>query len=489
VIQVCRNQRFPSTSQPARNRALAEENLTLVAALALLLWPIVSLCLFAFCKSRSEALILSFLTAQLLLPSNTGIKLPMVPQLDKASIASFCALAGILFFSQGKSSKRLRQFGVVEVMLLATVASRIITSELNGDYLIVGGRFLPGVGLYDALSAAESALIALIPFMLGRHVLRTQSDTEAVLRILTAAFLFYSILLLFEIRFSPQLHLWVYKYSPIEFVQAVREGGFRPMVFIGHGLLASFLLMSSALSAMTLWRNRIRLSPVPPGWAALYLSVVLVLCKSLGALLYGIFGGLLLLMAKPKLMFRVAVVLVTISLAYPVLRSFDLVPTATILDVAKSIDNERADMLLARAFERPLFGWGRYGRNRVYDDSTGRDISVTDGRWVIVIGEFGLLGFLLEFGLLGICVYRASAAVRFASSQADQRAIGTLALLVAINMFDLIPNSALIPWTWLLAGALLGRAEALALARRATPTLRHRSDVSISMSTTKITAS
>jgi hypothetical protein len=475
---------------------LAEENLTLIAALALLLWPIVSLCLFAFCKSRSDALILTFLTAQLLLPSNAGIKLPMVPQLDKASMASFCALAGIFFFSQGKSPKRSGQFGLVEVLILATVASKIITSELNGDYLIIGGRFLPGVGLYDAISAAESALIALVPFMLGRHVLRTQSDTEAVLRILTVAFLFYSIPLLFEIRFSPQLHLWIYGYSPIEFVQAMRDGGFRPMVFIGHGLLAAFLLMSSALSAMTLWRNRIRLSPVPSGWAALYLSVVLVLCKSLGALLYGIIGGFLVLMAKPKLMFRVAVVLVTISLAYPVLRSLDLVPTTTILDVAKSIDNERAeslefrfrneDMLLTRAFERPWFGWGRFGRNRVYDESTGRDISVTDGRWVIIIGEFGLVGFLLEFGLLAISVYRAAFAFRSASSPSDQRAIGTLALLVAINMFDLIPNSGLIPWTWLLSGALLGRAEALALAKRlnrSTPTLGHRPDMSTSTNT------
>jgi hypothetical protein len=406
-------------------------------------------------------------------------------------MASFCALAGIFFFSQGKSPKRSRQFGVVEVLILATVASRIITSELNGDYLIIGGRFLPGVGLYDAISAAESALIALIPFMLGRHVLRTQSDTEAVLRILTVAFLFYSIPLLFEIRFSPQLHLWVYKYSPIEFVQAMRDGGFRPMVFIGHGLLAAFLLMSSALSAMTLWRNRISLRPVSSGLAALYLSILLVLCKSLGALLYGIGGGFLVLMAKPKLMFRVAMVLVTISLTYPLLRSLDLVPTATILDVAKSIDNERAeslefrlrneDMLLARAVERPWFGWGRYGRNRVYDESTGRDISVSDGRWVIVIGEFGLVGFLLEFGLLAICVYRAAFAFRFASSPSDQRAMGTLALLVAINLFDLIPNSGLLPWTWLLGGALLGRAEALALSRRlnrSAPTLGHRPDAS-----------
>ncbi|SIO46365.1 hypothetical protein SAMN05443247_05720 [Bradyrhizobium erythrophlei] len=470
---------------------MVEENLTPVAALALLLWPIASLCMFAFCKSRSEALILTILAAQLFLPSNTGIKIPMVPQIDKASLASFCALAGCFFLARGESPKRSRRFGLVEVLILSTLISRIITSELNGDDLTVGARFLPGVGLYDAISAAESALIALIPFMLGRHFLRTRTDTETILRILTVAFLFYSIPLLFEIRFSPQLHQWVYNYSPIEFIQSMREGGFRPMVFIGHGLLAAFLLMSSALSAMALWRNRARLGPIPSGLAALYLSAVLMLCKSMGALLYGISGSLLVLMAKPKLLFRVAVLLATVSLAYPLLRSFELVPTTAILDVAKSIDSERAqslefrfaneNILLARAFERPWFGWGRYGRSRVYDERTGKDLSVTDGRWIIDIGQFGLVGFLSEFGLLAICVYRAAFAFKFTSSSKEQRAIGTLALIVAINMFDLIPNSGLIPWTWLLSGALLGQAEALALGRRSVksgPTQGYRSDMS-----------
>ena len=39
--------------------------------------------------------------------------------------------------------------------------------------------------------------------------------------------------------------------------------------------------------------------------------------------------------------------------------------------------------------------------------------------------------------------------------------ICAIALIVAANIVELIPNSGLLPWTWLLCGALVGRSEAL----------------------------
>jgi len=49
------------------------------------------------------------------------------------------------------------------------------------------------------------------------------------------------------------------------------------------------------------------------------------------------------------------------------------------------------DILLDRAMRRPVLGWGGWGRARVRD-SQGRDISVTDGLWIIALGNHGLLG-------------------------------------------------------------------------------------------------
>jgi hypothetical protein len=145
------------------------------------------------------------------------------------------------------------------------------------------------------------------------------------------------------------------------------------------------------------------------------------------------------------------------------------------VDAAASVNEDRAGSLqfrfdnegrlLERASQRPLFGWGRWGRSRVYDES-GSDIGVTDGRWTITLGQFGILGFLVEFGLLAWPVFWAASALRFAESERDSVFLAALALIIAINMIDLLPNASLSPWTWLLAGALLGRAEALRSASR-----------------------
>jgi hypothetical protein len=117
---------------------------------------------------------------------------------------------------------------------------------------------------------------------------------------------------------------------------------------------------------------------------------------------------------------------------------------------------------LQRAWQRPFFGWGRYGRNRVFVENwegIGTDASITDGRWIITFGQFGIFGFLTEFGLLAIPIFCASRALKLVNSARDSLLLVAISLIVAMNMIDLLPNSALSPFTWLLAGSLLGRSE------------------------------
>ena len=180
-------------------------------------------------------------------------------------------------------------------------------------------------------------------------------------------------------------------------------------------------------------------------------------------------------LAKPRLQLRIAMILVTFAVAYPLLRTADLVPTNYIVDAARLINEERADSLQFRFdHEKAALGagipthpvrLGTIGRSRIFDE-WGNDISVTDGRWIITLGQFGIFGFLAEFGLLALPVFRAASALRFAESERDSIFLAALALIIAINMIDLLPNASLSPWTWLLAGALLGRAEALRGAAR-----------------------
>ena len=262
---------------------------------------------------------------------------------------------------------------------------------------------------------------------------------------------------------------------PGTFTNDMRYGGFRPSVFLQNGLVAAFFLMTAVVAAATFWRTGTKLRRLPPMGITTYLSAVLVLCKSLGALVYGVVIIPLVRLASPKLQFRAAWVLVAIAVTYPLLRTADLIPTKQMVDAAKSFSEDRAgslvfrfdneQRLLERASQRIVFGWGRFGRNRVYNDF-GSDVGVTDGRWIITIGQFGIFGFIAEFGLLALPIFRAASALRFAESEHDRIFLGALALIIAINVIDLLPNASLSPWTWLLAGALLGRVEALRHAAR-----------------------
>ena len=70
------------------------------------------------------------------------------------------------------------------------------------------------------------------------------------------------------------------------------------------------------------------------------------------------------------------------------------------------IPKERADslqyrinaesMLLQRAKQKPIFGWGGWGRNRVTDEH-GRDLVATDGLWIIFIGSYGIFGLVVFY--------------------------------------------------------------------------------------------
>jgi hypothetical protein len=446
-----------------------------IATLAFALWPVLAIILYRKLP-LGLATIWIILAGQLLLPVGEGIaiKIPMVPQFDKGSVPSICAFIGCLVAAR-RAPRFFYSIGVTEVLIIAYLGGPIITSELNGDALVFGRTVLPGVGIYDAISAAEGAFISLLPFFLGRQFLRGSTDSLAILRTLVVTGLIYSLPMLFEIRFSPQLHYWLYGSYSSDISQELRDGGFRPVVFMGHGLLAAFYIMTTVVAAAALWRTRVRVFNLPPAIVNLYLGVVLVLDKSFGALVYALALVPMVRFGRPRLQLRIALVLVFIALFYPMMRYLDLVPTKLILDSVSTISADRAaslntrfefeSALLERASQRFLFGWGRYGRSRLYSAENGGDMTLSDGHWVITLGQFGLFGFIAEFGLLLMGVVRAVAAFRLLESASEKVYLSAVALILAINVLDLLPNSGLIPWTWLLAGALLGRSEAI-LARK-----------------------
>lgn len=436
----------------------------LFAYAAILAWPLVAL-IFYSNRPFTEATAWTVVGALLFLPSQVAIKFEMIPAIDKSSIASLSiVICGTLFAARQRRSSSI----TVSVAALAAIyiISPVVTSALNNDLVVAGPRIIPGVGYYDGISALLSQAILFVPFFVGRRYLDRAHDTETLLRVLVLSALIYSIPMLVEIRLSPQLSAWIYGTSSAATSVEMRYGGFRPVVFMINGLAAAFFLSTAVLSATAFWRARAKLANLPSVGVSAFLGVVLVLCKSAGALVYGLLFGVLVKWAAPKTQMNIAVVLAAIAIAYPMLRIYDVVPTRQILEIAATFNQERAEslkvrfdqeqQLLSHASERFWFGWGRYGRSRVYDQD-GKDISITDGQWIVTFGQFGFFGFIAQFGLLTFPVFLAARTLNLTRHQREASFLCCLALIVALTVVEQLPNASLNSWSWLLAGALLAK--------------------------------
>jgi hypothetical protein len=237
------------------------------------------------------------------------------------------------------------------------------------------------------------------------------------------------------------------------------------VVFLDQGLQAALFAATAVIAAAVATRMKWRLFSMPARAAATYLGVVLLLCKTLGAAIYAILAVPMVLFLKPKAWVNFACGIGLLICAYPLLRTFDIIPVHHITSAAMAISKERStsfavrveneDLLLAKGNKKPAFGWGAWARNRIYDRKSGTDVSTTDGEWIIQFSTFGWLGYLSLFGLLTSSLMRARGGVRGPVTEASV-VLGGLSLLLAINLIDLLPNANLVPLTYLIAGSVAG---------------------------------
>ena len=437
-------------------------------------WPLVTFVLYLRLPIV-RATLWSILGAYLLLPPAIEVDLPLIPPLDKSSISNLSAFFSCWFIT-GKPVRLLPNILWVRLILLVFVSSPFITALLNPEPIIAGQRFIKGMESYDAFSAVIRQIILMLPFAMGFALFRTEQDLESIFRVLAISGILYSVPMLLEVRLSPQLNQWIYGYFPSQFLQSMRGEGFRPVVFIGHGLGVAYFAMTALISAATLQKLRLSVLGISSTMIVMFLVVVLFLCKSLGSVIYAIVILFLMYLTKPISQVKIARFLVLLTILYPLLRTADLVPLQDMVDMAEVVSEERAtslnfrfeneERLLNKAMQHPFFGWGSWGRNRVYDLVTGKDLSITDGRWIITLGSFGLMGFLAEFGLLALPVFLCARNIKRATSRQELVMVATLVMLLTINMIDLLPNSTLTPFSWLLAGSLLGYSRKLKAVRK-----------------------
>lgn len=437
---------------------------------SLVFWPVFSLWLYRN-KSIQTATVLSILCGYMFLPVRTVIDFPVLPPLGKDSVAVLAALFGAMLVQRRRVSLMGDKRTLEKWLILLLLTLPVFSVLTNGESFIIGGRFLPALTIRDSISLVFGQFILIIPFAMGRQFFRSYESQLQVFKVIVVAGLIYSIAILYEIRMSPQLHRLVYDYFPHSFLQQKRGGGFRAVVFMGHGLWVAFFVMVTLSFATALSKIGENIRNISTSKISYYFFIVLLLCKSLGAFFLGVFAFYLIKFTKVKLQMRLAGLLAVLALVYPVMSITNLFPHEQVIELAGSISEERAAslrfrfdneyILLSHAREKIIFGWGGWGRNRVYNEETGRDESVTDGEWIITLSQFGAVGFIAEFGLLAISVFRAKKAIVFLSSKREQVILAAHALFVSLLMVDQIPNSSLSPWLWLLAGVLLGRSESI----------------------------
>lgn len=447
-----------------------------LASFALFAWPLVVIVLFNK-LAIPRALTVSVVAGYLLLPLEPRYDLPLLPPYDKNTAVLLPALLMAIMMSRRPEmhggppvlSGRpgwLPQSKLLRVCFFAILAGALLTVLTNGDALTFPRRTLPGLRPYDAGSTILSSLIALLPFVLARKYLARPEDVAMLLTVLAVAALAYSLPTLWEVRMSPRLNAQVYGFFPHDWRQHLRAGGYRPVVFLEHGLrLGLFLAIGMiALAIVTRLGREARRSLGIAG--LLWLLATLVLSKNLTAFLIVCLLLPVALATRARTQLLVAAVLAGTVLIYPMMRATGLVPVQTVTSaIASFADSDRLgsltyrlaneDILLEKANDRALFGWGGWGRARVYDEQ-GRDISTTDGTWIIQFGENGWVGYLARFGLLTFPI------LLLAFRRDDEPvslATSGLAVVLAANLLDLLPNSGLTPLTWLMAGALAGRLE------------------------------
>jgi hypothetical protein len=437
---------------------------TLTAYLALAAWIPLSICLFNLMRPAA-AVTVTFVGGYLLLPETVAFDFPAIPPLDKHLISSLGALAGTLIFA-GARLRRAQPGWGLEVLAGLVVVSALVTAATNSDEIFIGPITLPGLTPYDGVSMGVRQVLFLgLPFLLGRSLFRSSRDLNDLLTVLAAASVAYSVLIVWEARMSPQLHVNLYGFHPHSFVQNYRFGGWRPQVFTRHGLVLAMFVSFSLICSLGLWRARRPVFGLAASLVSGYLTAILVLCRSVSPTIYAIVVAPLLLL-RPSLQLRIATLLVLVPLAYPALRASPLFPDRQMVEFAGSFDAQRAQSLdfrfknedkqLMRARERLAFGWGGFGRDRLYDPMDGRDLSVLDGTWIIILGEQGVVGLFVAFGLLLVPVYRARKSLRYFGTRRERVMVATLGWLIAAQAVDMLPNSSFAPLSLLLAGALSG---------------------------------
>lgn len=432
-------------------------NVAITTPLVMFLWIPVVIYLFSRFPAR-KAVVISFIVAWLFLPQAI-LELPGLPNYTKISATCFGILLATIIYDVGRFSTF--RFSWIDVPMAIWCICPFFSSLTNG------------LGLYDGVSATMYQTVDWgIPYFLGRIYINTLDSFRLLATGMFMGGLSYVPLCLFENRFSPQLHRIVYgDHAFLDFGQSIRLGGFRPTVFMHHGLAVGAFMMVATLSGVWLWQAGTlkRLWNMPMSWLVGALFATLILVRSSGA--YGLFAlGIGMMFLGRRLRTALPVFLMILAVfAYLYLNTLtQSYITDQLIDVLSSIFPEdrieslefrfnNEELLVQKAQQQIWFGWGGYGRALVPLNEWG-GITVQDSLWIIAFGHNGIVGLLsLYIGML-LPVFTLFWS-RYPARQWFNPKVAPVAVLavgVLLYMVDCILNALINPLYVLAAGGIAG---------------------------------
>lgn len=418
--------------------------------IAMLGWPLLMAFLSFTFRSRRIAL-LSLVGGNLFLPV-AKISISGFPDYTRSMAAGFGALiVAVVVAAPSLLSCKPR---LLDLLFLAFIISPGISSLANG------------LGAYDAMSAVVSRTLEWgVAYWVGRSLF---ASTEAMQEVATGFVLggiAYAPLCMWESIMSPQLHRLIYGFHPSAFSMTFRWGGWRPMVFMQHGLAVGAWMASAAVVAWILWRAKVVRSiiGVPMMPIAIGLLVITISLRSTGAALL-VVG---MIAAAEFVQFsRMRLALLTLLLmpaGYIGLRvagwdGEQLVAWSSRFGEDRmgslNVRLQNDATIVDRAMEKPLFGWGGWGRWRVRDEF-GRDITISDSWWGILVGSTGIVGLVSAYGCfiapMFLLIRRRRPGRIFEGAEGAAWAVGLAILLFVIDtLANAMPNSSFM----LAAGAM-----------------------------------
>lgn len=439
----------------------------------MILWLPFSLGLYAFVRPQ-VAFLVSLIGGNMLLPEILVLfKVPGFMEFTKTPYLSLITVLGLLIFHRRVFSRF--KFGALDVLFILLCIFGALTAWTNLDPVSDGIIRYPGHTIMDGVKFTYGTVFTyVIPMLAARLLFQTERDLKVLMVGYALLATVHMLPFLFEVRMSPTLHRYWYGFYQHDFRQTRRGDGYRPMLFMAHGLAVALVNSNSFIAATALRAAKVRVGRFTSTWLVLIAGGLLAIGRSLGALVFGVAGGLLVTFTRPKTQALVAAIIGSIVLTYPVLRAADFFDPMGIADfIAENVSEERAGSLrfrfimeadiAERAAERPFFGWGGYCRSCVRDPETGDKASVADGEWVIVYGAQGMLGFLAFFGVMLVPILVSYSKIRTVPERVARQLLGGLSVICALNMADLVPNSLFAPTqTMVLYGALYSLSIALA---------------------------